>query len=584
MSNRGVAPAATEGSPSPSYGKPFSEEHELEEESLLFENWRRGAEPLWKTLRLEHLRKQRSGQHQQTLKSHKEERQQQILQRIVATRKNQGLPPFFAVISGPTVRPYRMEELSLIVGRNTPSNRAAQVNLGTNNGRVSREHVRLFYHKGQGCYCAMNLSKNGFLLKHGQRWSKVSAVGVAMPLSNPAVLDIEGTLLYIQVFFVVSNSNSSSSSSSSSASLLEAKSSGGGGGKATSSSNKTKRYRLHPSHGAHHQFFTNEYFDADINGGHREDIESVAFPQPIDLSAQLSYRDHRQRPSKKKQKKKKEGTKSKISSLSSSSSTEDGEPVGEEDEKEEENIWGSITKSKQTIHQSKKSKKARKSFEPSHEGHDVEASPPRKKAATGITFSQMIQTALQEMGGSATQPVITKYIEQEYSEEIAGKRTWKNSVSGVLSSSKLFIQEPLIGQSGKKERQSLWRLRDYAAKSTAEDSGSLAPPKADGEEEHKEKEEEGEVEEAEDGGAPNEEMSIVGAKRKREELAKEEESDGDGDANKTNNEQTDDEADGTTASEEEDEERAAKRALGAAESASNTVTDTTTTTNEPPRT
>jgi hypothetical protein len=73
----------------------------------------------------------------------------------------------------------------------------------------------------------------------------------------------------------------------------------------------------------------------------------------------------------------------------------------------------------------------------------------------------MIQTALRALGGAGTQPEISDYIEKHFVEDIASRKTWRNSVSGVLSSNPLFVPEAIIGESGKRERKSLWRLKGY---------------------------------------------------------------------------------------------------------------------------
>ena len=47
--------------------------------------------------------------------------EQALLNHILNTRTEQELAPFFAMITGPTIRPYRMEELEIIIGRNSYS-------------------------------------------------------------------------------------------------------------------------------------------------------------------------------------------------------------------------------------------------------------------------------------------------------------------------------------------------------------------------------------------------------------------------------------------------------------------------------
>jgi hypothetical protein len=81
------------------------------------------AVPLWRQLRAasdEARRKSPLGAKDREAKLAK---QQRILQHIACTRAEQDLPPVFAILRGPTLRPYRMEELSLTLGRVTPHHR-----------------------------------------------------------------------------------------------------------------------------------------------------------------------------------------------------------------------------------------------------------------------------------------------------------------------------------------------------------------------------------------------------------------------------------------------------------------------------
>jgi hypothetical protein len=80
-----------------------------------------GGVPLWRQLRAaSDEARRRNGAKDREAKLAK---QQRILQHIAWTRAEQDLPPVFAILRGPSLRPYRMEELSLTLGRVTPRHR-----------------------------------------------------------------------------------------------------------------------------------------------------------------------------------------------------------------------------------------------------------------------------------------------------------------------------------------------------------------------------------------------------------------------------------------------------------------------------
>lgn len=56
-----------------------------------------------------------------------------------------------------------------------------------------------------------------------------------------------------------------------------------------------------------------------------------------------------------------------------------------------------------------------------------------KRRPGATTYAQMIEAALRSLGGAGTQPEISDYIENHFKDDIAGKKTWRNSISGVLS-------------------------------------------------------------------------------------------------------------------------------------------------------
>lgn len=82
----------------------------------------------------------------------------------------------------------------------------------------------------------------------------------------------------------------------------------------------------------------------------------------------------------------------------------------------------------------------------------------------------MIEAALVALGGRAMQKDIADYIEAHYP-EVQSRSTWRNSVSGTLSTNPLFAAEPVVLESGKKARYNIWVLRKEgppgAAMSTA---------------------------------------------------------------------------------------------------------------------
>jgi len=316
--------------------------------------------PLWKQFFGESLKQSATAKAKKNRTKERQIKQQQILDHIVRIREQQDLPPFFAVISGPTIRPYRMEELSVLMGRVSPHHRDVQIHLGSDNTRISRVHACIVYDHTLGCYCVVNLSKNGIKIKQPPSDKEettsveVSTVGrgrprkkpqekisdtvkegtfiehmelhVPIPLPNPATLDIQGVLVYVTVYYVAPGKPS-------------------------------KFDTVHP---------------------------------PLEVKSALRRRS---------------GLKS--------DSLDDSEMKGS--------------------------------------GKRI-----------GLTYAQMIQAALKGLGGAATQPDVSKYIEEQFADEISGKKTWRNSVSGVLSANAKFVQEPIIDSTGKKDRKSLWRLKGYA--------------------------------------------------------------------------------------------------------------------------
>lgn len=113
----------------------------------------------------------------------------------------QNLPPFFAILAGPTFSPYRMEELELILGRHSFREREADVHLG-NDPQIASAHVTISYERDTGKFHAVNLA-DGFRLKEAEEWKEYSEIGARVALPNPAVLSIGGCLVYFQLFHII---------------------------------------------------------------------------------------------------------------------------------------------------------------------------------------------------------------------------------------------------------------------------------------------------------------------------------------------------------------------------------------------
>lgn len=112
--------------------------------------------------------------------------------------------------------------------------------LDSRNVKISRVHARIVYDRGQGCYCIVNLSKNGILrsllcfvflimkqdeawpvfadermravsigikVKQGDKFVSYMTIGEPIPLPNPATIDVQGTLVYLQAFFISSSAS-----------------------------------------------------------------------------------------------------------------------------------------------------------------------------------------------------------------------------------------------------------------------------------------------------------------------------------------------------------------------------------------
>jgi hypothetical protein len=107
--------------------------------------------------------------------------------------------------------------------------------------------------------------------------------------------------------------------------------------------------------------------------------------------------------------------------------------------------------------------------------------PPKKPVVKGKPYAQMIEQALISHGGQATYKEIKDYIIANFKEEVADRKTWQNSVAGVLSTNPLFESEPLSSENSGRGRGSIWRLTrgvEQQDKSNGEASATAETPSA----------------------------------------------------------------------------------------------------------
>lgn len=129
-----------------------------------------------------------------------EKTMQKILQHIVKIRTRQKLPPFFAMLTGPDIPPYRMEELSLILGRNSQSHKIADFHL-SNSKAISHAHARIYFDFEKKYFVLENLSKNGLYFKEHHKWVHYSGF-CRIPLPNPSFFKIGDSTICFQLFFI----------------------------------------------------------------------------------------------------------------------------------------------------------------------------------------------------------------------------------------------------------------------------------------------------------------------------------------------------------------------------------------------
>ena len=129
---------------------------------------------------------------------------QHILGRIKARRLEQGLPPFFGILTGPSLGvPFRLEQLQVALGRVSSTSHAADVHVSAS-PLVSHRHLSLEFSKRDMLWYAINLSKNGSLVKSGtsRDWVALEGPGAKVALGNPAAFNLAGTIVYWQLFYV----------------------------------------------------------------------------------------------------------------------------------------------------------------------------------------------------------------------------------------------------------------------------------------------------------------------------------------------------------------------------------------------
>jgi len=83
----------------------------------------------------------------------------------------------------------------------------------------------------------------------------------------------------------------------------------------------------------------------------------------------------------------------------------------------------------------------------------------RPRVTGGKPYFKMITEAIKSYGNEATYKEINDYISAHFKEEVSQKKTWRNSVGGVLSSSPLFEAIPLPTDDSKRGRGALWRIK-----------------------------------------------------------------------------------------------------------------------------
>ncbi|MDP2437100.1 MAG: hypothetical protein Q8P67_15235, partial [archaeon] len=321
---------------------------------------------------------------------------QMILRRVKARREDQGLPPFFGMLTGPTLgTPYRVEQLHVVLGRVSSTNRSADVAV-SESPKVSHRHVSLEFSKRDMIWYLINLSKNGSLVRSGtaREWIALEDVGSRVPLGNPAAINMAGIIVYWQLFYIADGNADPW------ATYLDP----------SETSSKTGKKVIVPKRNVK---------AASSSSSSSRKPEKAAPGRKKRLLAEISQSMRERRAPAEEQPR------------SSSSSRDAGGSNGLSGEP------SSPTASKR----GRRSKAA------------LEA-----EAASPATYASMIVEALTALGGRATQKEIADWISQAHP-DVTGKSTWRNSVSGILSANKRFQAETITLDNGRKARWSLWVLK-----------------------------------------------------------------------------------------------------------------------------
>jgi hypothetical protein len=146
-----------------------------------------------------------------------ETRWQLILQHILWQREREELPPFFAMITGPTIQKYRMEALRVVIGRNTPSARDCDISLDQPTS-IGTKHFAIEYDRAMNCYVAKLFDNHSIkILEDAESTKFVKYTGSAaapIPLYSPIMIKVEGVPIFFQMFYILKNSNGHKGTSS----------------------------------------------------------------------------------------------------------------------------------------------------------------------------------------------------------------------------------------------------------------------------------------------------------------------------------------------------------------------------------
>jgi len=278
------------------------------------------------------------------------------------------------MITGPTIQPYRMEELSLVLGRNTAAHREADIHV-SNSANINHVHAKVVFE--DGCYNIINVSRRGFQLKTNKGWKEITGHMAKIPLPNPAAMNFQGSFIFLQAFLVKSADTLEEGSSIAPMPKVE-----------------RKPQEMPPS--------------------------AATLPNDEEFRPQMVTRGHAQA-----QKGGKPPAKRNVASMAVVASTHDDKETKQ---------W---------------------------------------------SYASMIAASIQHHGGEATYKQINEYIGEGFKEVVKDRRTWKNSVGGVLSSSGFFESIKVASDPISKKRGGIWKVSARGEKLVlgheAKDHKSAAP-------------------------------------------------------------------------------------------------------------